>query len=51
MQSHPKLAKVNMLKFGDVNSIVVLTSNAATTYDAKISVLRLNIGSGMLRLS
>ena len=29
----------------------MVTSNAATGYVAKISMLRLNIGSGMLRLS
>ena len=29
----------------------MVTSNAATEYVAKISMLRLNIGSGMLRLS
>ena len=29
----------------------MVTSNAATGYAAKISMLRLNIGSGMLRLS
>ena len=29
----------------------MVTSNAASGYVAKISMLRLNIGSGMLRLS
>ena len=29
----------------------MVTSNAASRYVAKISMLRLNIGSGMLRLS
>ena len=41
-----------MLKFGDVNfDLGFKWYNAATGYLAKISMLRLNIGSGILRLS
>ena len=45
--------KVNMLKFGDVSFDLGFERGrmSATGYVAKISMLRLNIGSGMLRLS
>ena len=53
VKSHKKAHNVNMLKFGmsflPMSSNV--TSNAASGCVVKISMLRLNIGSGMLRLS
>ena len=52
-QNQPKTPKVNMLKFGDVSFDFGFEwcLGSATGYVAKISMLRLNIGSGMLRLS
>ena len=52
-QKLSKSAKVNMLKFGDVSFDLGFERGrmSATGYLAKISMLRLNIGSGMLRLS
>ena len=52
-QNQPKSPKVNMLKFGDVSFDLGFERGrmSATGYLAKISMLRLNIGSGMLRLS
>ena len=52
-QNQPKSPKANMLKFGDVSFDLGFERGrmSATGYVAKISMLRLNIGSGMLRLS
>ena len=52
-QQISKSAKVNMLKSGDVSFDLGFERGrmSATGYVAKISMLRLNIGSGMLRLS
>ena len=52
-QKLSKSAKVNMLKSGDVSFDLGFERGrmSATGYVAKISMLRLNIGSGMLRLS
>ena len=49
----PKTPKATMLKFGDVSFDLGFERGrmSATGYVAKISMLRLNIGSGMLRLS
>ena len=51
--NHIKSPKANMLKFGDVSFDLGFERGrmSATGYVAKISMLRLNIGSGMLRLS
>ena len=50
MQHHPKTPNVNMLKFGDVSFDLGFERGkmSATGYVAKISMLRLNIGSGKL---
>ena len=52
-QKISKSGKVNMLKSGDVSFDLGFERGrmSATGYVAKISMLRLNIGSGMLRLS
>ena len=49
-QNQPKSPKVNMLKFGDVSFDLGFERGrmSATGYVAKISMLRLNIGSGKL---
>ena len=50
MQNQPKSPKANMLKFGDVSFDLGFERGwmSATGYVAKISMIRLNIGSGKL---
>ena len=50
IESYPNLPKVNM-ECQFCLQVRMVTSNAASRYVAKISMLRLNIGSGTLRLN